>query len=441
MTSQALYMLAYLIMNVTQQTLWYCAFSALFPAKLALRFYFPLVISLNTFQFYLACYPLAEHSALRIVISVAYFIFFLLILHRGKALRKLLAVLGIFITMALTELSTFILSPTLSSYMQHRDLCHLELIPFYFVFIFAQALFLMLMVYAFRLLDKRNEDRVSDRDRLCYLLLPINQFILLTVWYYSYTFASAEEFTPKKLLVIVIVLIFTVLTDLILFRLISRTAESAELRARNELMQEQIAAKAKYYQLMAESYANMRQMRHDIANHICTIHAMLENGERDEAEKYVSELEETTAVRSILSDCQNTAVDAFMRERTDELTQQGIALCADIHLPAYCFVSDVDLITALGNLLDNAADACKQASEPRITLKVELADGFLHIESENPCDPSGSKKERRISYMERGTGSIILKSLAEKYNGSYSSRINDGIYNNILVLKESAEHD
>lgn len=441
MTSQALYMLAYLIMNVTQQTLWYCAFSVLFPAKLAPRFYFPLVICLNTFQFYLACYPLAEHSALRIVISVAYFIFFLLILHRGKALRKLLAVLGIFITMALTELSTFILSPTLSSYMQHRDLCHLELIPFYFVFIFAQALFLMLMVYAFRLLDKKNEDRVSDRDRLCYLLLPINQFILLTVWYYSYTFASAEEFTPKKLLVIVIVLIFTVLTDFILFRLISRTAESAELRARNELMQEQIAAKAKYYQLMAESYANMRQMRHDIANHICTIHAMLENGERDEAEKYVSELEETTAVRSILSDCQNTAVDAFMRERTDELTQQGIAFCADIHLPAYCFVSDVDLITALGNLLDNAADACKQASEPRITLKVELADGFLHIESENPCDPSGSKKERRISYMERGTGSIILKSLAEKYHGSYSSRINDGIYNNILVLKESAEHD
>ncbi len=441
MTSQAVYMLAYLIMNVTQQTLWYCAFSALFPAKLAPRFYFPLIIALNAFQFYLACYPLAERPMLRIAISVTYFVFFLLILHRGKALRKLLAVLGIFITMALTELSTFILSPTLSSYMQHRDLCHLELIPFYFVFIFAQALFLMLMVYAFRLLDKKNEDRVSDRDRLCYLLLPINQFILLTVWYYSYTFASAEAFTPKKLLVIVIVLIFTVLTDFILFRLISRTAESAELRARNEFMQEQIAAKAKYYQLMAESYANMRQMRHDIANHICTIRAMLENGERDEAEKYVSELEETTAVRSILSDCQNTAADAFIRERTEELTQQGISLSADIRLPAYCFVSDVDLITALGNLLDNAADACKQASEPRITLRVELADGFLHIESENPYDPSVSKKERRISYMERGTGSIILKSLAEKYRGSYCSRVNDGIYNNILILKESAAHD
>lgn len=441
MTTEALYMLAYLLMNVTQQTLWYCAFSILFPAKLAPRFYFPLIIALNVLQFYLACYPLADHGTLRIALSLSYFVFFLLILHRGKILRKLLAVLAVFITMALTEISTFILSPTLSSYMQHRDLCHLELIPFYFVFIFAQIIFLLLMIYTFRLLDKKNEDRVSDKDRLCYLLLPINQFILLTVWYYSYTFASAEAFTSKKLLIIITVMIFTVLTDIILFRLISRTAESAELRARNELMEDQIAAKAKYYQLMAESYNNMRQMRHDIANHICTIHAMLENGEKDEARKYVTELEKTTAVRSLLSDCQNIAVDAFLGERTAELKAQGISLSAEIHLPAYCFVSDVDLITALGNLLDNAAEACRQVPSPSIRLRAELADGFLHIESRNPYTPGGSKKERHISYMERGTGSIILQSLAEKYSGSYSSRVNDGIYNNILILKESVSYD
>lgn len=441
MTVEALFMLAYLLMSITQETLWYCAFSVLFPAKLAPRFYFPLVIVLNTLHFYLAYYPLADHAALRVVLSLSYFAFFLLVLHRGKILRKLLAVLAVFTTMALTEFSTFILSPTLSSYMQHRDLCHLELIPFYFVFLFAQIIFLLLMVCAFRLLDKKNEDRVSDKDRLCYLLLPINQFILLTVWYYSYTFASTEAFTPKKLLIIITVMIFTVLTDIVLLRLISRTAESAELRARNELMEDQIAAKAKYYQLMAESYSNMRQMRHDIANHLCTIHAMLESGEKDEARKYVTELEKTTAVHSLLSDCQDIAVDAFLRERTAELKGQGISLSADIRLPAQCFVSDVDLITALGNLLDNAADACRQVTSPSIKLRAELADGFLHIESKNPYDPGGSKKERRISYMERGTGSIILKSLAEKYSGSYSSHVNDGIYNNILILKESASYD
>lgn len=237
------------------------------------------------------------------------------------------------------------------------------------------------------------------------------------------------------------VLIFSILTDILLFRLISRTAENAELHARNELMEEQIAVKAKYYQLMAQSYSNMRQMRHDIANHICTIHAMLQSGEKEAAQKYVAELEKTTAVRSLLSDCQNTAVDAFLRERMENLSAQGITLSLDIHLPPYCFVSDVDLITALGNLLDNAADACQQIPHSYIALKASLSDGFLHIETENPYRPDRSKKERRISYMERGTGIRILKSLAGKYNGSFVSRENDGIYNTTLILKESLPHD
>ncbi len=188
------------------------------------------------------------------------------------------------------------------------------------------------------------------------------------------------------------------------------------------------------------SLLSMRQMRHDIANHICTIHAMLQSGEKDAAQDYVAQLEKTTAVRSLLSDCQNTAVDAFLRERTEALSVQGITLSVDIHLPPYCFVSDVDLITALGNLLDNAADACQQISNAHIALKASLSDGFLHIETENPYTPNGGKKERRISYMERGIGVSILKSLAEKYGGSFASRANGRIYNNTLILKEASAH-
>ena len=184
----------------------------------------------------------------------------------------------------------------------------------------------------------------------------------------------------------------------------------------------------------------MRQMRHDIANHICTIHAMLQGNEKDAAQKYVAELEKTTAVRSLLSDCQNTAVDAFLRERMENLAAQGITLSVDIHLPPYCFVSDVDLITALGNLLDNAADACRQLPNAHIAVKASLSDGFLHIETENPYRPDSSKKERRISYMERGTGVGILRSLAEKYGGCFTSRANGHIYNNTLILKEPPNH-
>ena len=47
MSAASLYVFAYLLMNLTQQTMWYCAFSRLFPAKLPPRFYYPLVLALN----------------------------------------------------------------------------------------------------------------------------------------------------------------------------------------------------------------------------------------------------------------------------------------------------------------------------------------------------------------------------------------------------------
>ena len=440
MSAATLYVFAYLLMNLTQQTMWYCAFSRLFPAKLPPRFYYPLVLVLNAIACFLTYVPLSGNTALRLVISNTYFVFFMLLLHRGNLLRKLLAVLAIFLTMVLTELTTLLLAPMASVYIQNGDFCHLELIPFYILFLLAQALYLAIIVYAFRLLDKKSENRVSNRNRFYYVLLPINQFVLLSIWYYYYIFTSVEPFTTKKFIIVLMVLFFSVLTDILLFRLISRTAENAELHARNELMEEQMAVKAKYYQLMAQSYSNMRQMRHDIANHICTIHAMLQSNEKDAAQKYVAELEKTTAVRSLLSDCQNTAVDAFLRERMENLAAQGITLSVDIHLPPYCFVSDVDLITALGNLLDNAADACRQLPDAHIAVKASLSDGFLHIETENPYSPDGGKKERRISYMERGTGVSILRSLAEKYGGCFTSRANGHIYNNTLILKEPPNH-
>lgn len=435
--SAALYTAAYLLMNIAQQTMWFFAYSRIFPPKLPPRWYYPAVVLLNTCITVLALFPLASHTELRITVGGVLVLGGMLLLHSGKLLRKLLTMVAFYITMALTEMTMFFLAPNLSLYAQHHDFCHPELIAFYCTFLLTQAFYAFLLVYGIRLLTRKSGGDVPDRDRLYYVLFPINQFVLLSIWFYHYVFtAPAESFTTWKLLGVAAIAVFCVLTDVLLFRLIGRTAENARLRARNELMEEQIATKAKYARLTAQTYSSMRQMRHDIANHICTIHAMLQNGEKDAAQRYVSELEKTSTIRSLLSDCQNTAVDAFLQERSADLAAQGVSLSLDIHLPAYCFVSDVDLITALGNLLDNAAEACRQVAEPYIRLRAGLADGFLHIETENPYDAKTEKKERRISYMERGSGIRILRSLAEKYGGSFASHADGAIYNTTLVLKE-----
>ena len=438
MSSASLYTFAYLLMNVLQLTMLYSAFRLLFPARISLRLYFPLIVALTTALCLLSFYVLDTNAPLRTVLMLGSLVLFVFCLHRGKSLRKLITALLLFGSVPATELTSYLLAPAMSRLIQARDLAHPECILYYIVFLLAQGIYQYLLVYALRVLDKRNRNRVSDRDRLCYVLFPINQLVLLDAWFRNTVFRVPEgQITTGTFLVIAASLVLSILTDILLFHLISRTAENAELRTRNQLMEAQAADRVEYYRILAQSYSEMRQLRHDIANHICTIHAMLRSGEQEAAEAYVGALEKTPAARSLLSDCQNTVVDAFLREQTESLSARNIPLSADIHLPPGCFVNDIDLITILGNLLDNAADACRQVADPYIRLKVHLADGFLHIETENPFRPEGrAKKARRISYMERGIGTGILNSMAEKYGGSFTVRTGDFGYNSILVLKE-----
>ena len=186
----AAYTLAFLFMNVAQETMWFAAFRFLFPARLSLRVYYPLVVMLSTGITLLAFYPLAPYTEIKITISNSLFALFLLLLHRGKPLPKFLGVLSIFITIALTEMTIFLLVPEFSLRTQHRDLCHPKLILFYAAFLVTQAFYLLLLVRGFRFFGKNNKNSFSDRDGLYYVLFPINQFVLLSIWFYHYIFTA-----------------------------------------------------------------------------------------------------------------------------------------------------------------------------------------------------------------------------------------------------------
>lgn len=103
----AAYTFAFLCMNVAQETMWFTAFRQIFPSKLSLLHYYTLVVALNIGISLLAFYPLAPYTEIRIALFNSLYALFLILLHRGKPLPKLLGVLSIFITIALTEMTMF----------------------------------------------------------------------------------------------------------------------------------------------------------------------------------------------------------------------------------------------------------------------------------------------------------------------------------------------
>ena len=112
----------------------------------------------------------------------------------------------------------------------------------------------------------------------------------------------------------------------------------------------------------------------------------------------------------------------------------GVEIRARFSLSAGLPVSNVDLVRAFGNLLDNAVEACAGIAGACVSLRCAQLNSCLVICTENPVSHDPAEKQRRIPELERGVGSRVLKDLAEKYNGSLKQEQKDGIFRAELIF-------
>ena len=436
MFHSTIYTVFFFLFNFIQWTMWYAAASRIFPPKLPRWLTYVVAAACICAAIYLDAYPWADFPALRTMSFLLFFTLPVVLLCRGKVVRKLIASVFILVSMVVTELIMSFITPKWELQVALRHYDSPSVLFFYVEYLICSAILLLIVIRAMEALERKTENSISDRERLLFLLFPISQYILLTGWYLNFV----EDLSLSQLAATLLVVLFCVVTDILLYRAIMRTSDNARLRAQNELMEQQISARNEYYQLLAQNYSDMSKLRHDIASHVYTIRILLEDGKRAEALQYAEELQHSPTVQTLLSECHNTVIGSFLRHRIDELTARGVRVTAEIRLPAQCGISDTDLIIAFGNMLDNAAEACAKASDPYLTIRSGIADHFLHIEMENSCCPGdkGGKKVRRVPYLERGIGSSILQSLADKYGGNYMVHREASSCQTTLVLKEAA---
>lgn len=191
-----------------------------------------------------------------------------------------------------------------------------------------------------------------------------------------------------------------------------------------------------HYIALTSQYEANRRIRHDILHHVNTIRYLLENGQQQEAAEYARQFLDENQRSSQLGQCDNPVIDAFLYGRVQEAKAQGITVETHIILPVELSVSNTDLVIVFGNLMDNAVEACAKLENPKIELNAHIGRGYLVITESNPAvpEPEG-RKQRRIPELERGVGMQILKSVAEKYQGSCMSETGNGNYSVPVFLK------
>lgn len=281
--------------------------------------------------------------------------------------------------------------------------------------------------------SKRGFGRLSVFEIIISALFFLCQCVLLLGW----ATISAYATTLAERSVITLVALLFLVSDVSVFILMFRVANRWVLLAENESIRRQMSAQSNYYDMFISQSDAIRRMRHDIANHLFTINAMLSKGEADEARNYSRELQSDGICKPTLGLCLNATADAFLPARFARLEAEGIEVKASIVLPTELGISPVDLVSAFGNLLDNAEEALRGAEEKYVVLKARIQGAYLVIDTENPCAHVRDTRsaERRIPELERGVGFCIMNNMAQKYDGQFKYGIENDVFRASLVLK------
>lgn len=147
---------------------------------------------------------------------------------------------------------------------------------------------------------------------------------------------------------------------------------------------------------------------------------MVEENKYEEIKSYLAQESEIIDKKLFLFKTGNSAVDIIVNVKSSYAMKQNIAFMVHAKLSSELGISDIDIATILGNLLDNAIEASLQEENPYIEIDMKMEKQFLIIKIRNRCTEFIDIELRKINKENIQFHGIGLKSVSrvvKKYDG------------------------
>ena len=210
------------------------------------------------------------------------------------------------------------------------------------------------------------------------------------------------------------------------FERLRRGFESTTERFQQEVLSRQ-------YDEIRGIYLDMRGWRHDYHNHLQVMKADLAAGHLDKLSAYLDDLERDLDRVDTYVKSGNLMVDAILNSKLSLAEKGGVAVTCKARVPDALTVDDVDLCVILGNLLDNAIEACAALPADGRWLRVYVATrgSQLYASIQNSAVEDPSFNQRNYISEKRGNHGLGMKRVAavvEKYEGFLNLANEPGVF-------------
>lgn len=196
----------------------------------------------------------------------------------------------------------------------------------------------------------------------------------------------------------------------------------------------------RHYEEVDSVYRQMRGWRHDYHNHIQALKVCLSEKEYGQMEDYLNQLDHSLGSVDQLVKTGNLMLDAILNSKLSMIRQEGILVDAAASVPPDMPFRAIDLCVLLGNLLDNAMEACRQMDEGErrfIRVYMDTMKGQLYLCVTNSM--RGNAVRRGNGYLStkqggHGFGLGRIDRIVEQYDGFLNRQSEEGVFSTEVML-------
>lgn len=284
------------------------------------------------------------------------------------------------------------------------------------VCVFVSKLFLIFLIY---LIYKYMQNQTNIPKKYV-LTIGCMAIILFVLEYYIIDKNATVADNRMKIYSIVFFLILIIFL-LLIFNLVIKLTENfnqmqdiALLKLQNEM----IIKSEKNTQHIFEMW---RTSIHDYKHKIILMKHWIDNGEIESIKQFIDKENENIQQKMFYVKTGSDVVDVIVNTKQNIAEKKGINFSVNGVMPVSCIVSDIDLVCILGNIIDNAIEACDEQPQKNIEILIKEVKKLLIISVKNSFrnqlseELKTTKKDREL----HGIGIKNIKNIVQKYDGTY----------------------
>ncbi|MBC8546551.1 sensor histidine kinase [Clostridiaceae bacterium NSJ-31] len=189
-----------------------------------------------------------------------------------------------------------------------------------------------------------------------------------------------------------------------------------------EQMEHQLLMQRDHYRQLSSQVDAARAASHDLRHHMRALSAFAEQGDLAKIRAYLQSYEPRLTAQEIETFSNHPLADALLRYFAPAARRAGATFDVLLALPPDLSFPDDELCILLGNLLENAVEACERQQTGRrfIYLRGDTAGGRFRLVLDNSFDGAVVEKRGRYCSSKRrgfGFGVRSVQAIVEQHGG------------------------